>query len=90
MSGRAGRRGLDDRGICIMMMDQDMDEDACREMVQVGGRGSQCACALQVVVFPCRTLPLASGVGRHQLAPFAEAEREREERERETLQRFVY
>ncbi|MEW5305305.1 MAG: hypothetical protein WDW36_007855 [Sanguina aurantia] len=34
MSGRAGRRGMDDRGICIMMIDQEMDEATCKEMVQ--------------------------------------------------------
>lgn len=35
MSGRAGRRGKDDRGICIMMIDKRMDATICK-----------CACAL--------------------------------------------
>ena len=33
MSGRAGRRGKDDRGICIMT-DEKMEESAMREMLQ--------------------------------------------------------
>ncbi|GAB4813622.1 hypothetical protein N2152v2_000668 [Parachlorella kessleri] len=34
MSGRAGRRGKDDRGVAIMMVDDQMDEPTCRAMVQ--------------------------------------------------------
>ena len=34
MSGRAGRRGLDDRGIVIMMMDQQMEPDVARTMLK--------------------------------------------------------
>lgn len=30
MSGRAGRRGKDDRGMTIMMMDSAMDEATCK------------------------------------------------------------
>ena len=30
MSGRAGRRGKDDRGMCIMMIDDSMDATTCR------------------------------------------------------------
>ncbi len=30
MSGRAGRRGKDDRGICIMMIDKRMDATICK------------------------------------------------------------
>ena len=30
MSGRAGRRGKDDRGMCIMMIDENMDAATCR------------------------------------------------------------
>ncbi|KAH9305965.1 hypothetical protein KI387_010369 [Taxus chinensis] len=32
MSGRAGRRGKDDRGICIIMIDETMDMKTCKEM----------------------------------------------------------
>jgi ATP-dependent RNA helicase DOB1 len=34
MSGRAGRRGLDDRGIVIMMVDEKMDPTVARNMVR--------------------------------------------------------
>ncbi|KAG9003025.1 ATP-dependent RNA helicase mtr4 [Tulasnella sp. JGI-2019a] len=34
MSGRAGRRGLDDRGIVIMMVDQKLDPGAAKTMVK--------------------------------------------------------
>ena len=30
MSGRAGRRGKDDKGVCIMVVDDKMDADTCR------------------------------------------------------------
>uniref|UniRef100_A0A0C9RKJ1 TSA: Wollemia nobilis Ref_Wollemi_Transcript_13665_3749 transcribed RNA sequence n=1 Tax=Wollemia nobilis TaxID=56998 RepID=A0A0C9RKJ1_9CONI len=33
MSGRAGRRGKDERGICIMMIDKQMDMTTCKEMI---------------------------------------------------------
>ncbi|KAK9798903.1 hypothetical protein WJX73_005375 [Symbiochloris irregularis] len=33
MSGRAGRRGKDDRGLCIMMVDDSMDASTCKEIV---------------------------------------------------------
>ena len=34
MSGRAGRRGLDDKGIIIMMMDEKMEPDVAKNMVK--------------------------------------------------------
>ena len=35
MSGRAGRRGLDDKGIVILMVDQKMSPGACKNIVKV-------------------------------------------------------
>lgn len=34
MSGRAGRRGKDDRGVTVMMVDDKIDAKICKEMVQ--------------------------------------------------------
>lgn len=34
MSGRAGRRGLDDRGIVIMMLDDKMEPAVCKDMIK--------------------------------------------------------
>lgn len=35
MSGRAGRRGLDERGVVIMMVDQELDPDVAKGMIMV-------------------------------------------------------
>lgn len=35
MSGRAGRRGLDERGVVIMMVGQELDPHVAKGMVMV-------------------------------------------------------
>lgn len=35
MAGRAGRRGLDDRGIVIQMIDEKMEQSVARNMLTV-------------------------------------------------------
>lgn len=35
MSGRAGRRGIDDRGIVILMVDEKMSPQAGKQIVKV-------------------------------------------------------
>ena len=34
MSGRAGRRGLDDKGITILMVDEKMDQEIAKGMLK--------------------------------------------------------
>ncbi len=37
MSGRAGRRGIDDRGIVMLMVDERMDSTVGKALLKVGG-----------------------------------------------------
>lgn len=39
MSGRAGRRGMDDRGIVILMVDEKMSPTVGKQLLKVTGRG---------------------------------------------------
>jgi len=34
MSGRAGRRGLDDKGVCILMANKKMEHDVAKAILQ--------------------------------------------------------
>ncbi|VDN43848.1 unnamed protein product [Gongylonema pulchrum] len=34
MSGRAGRRGKDDRGLVILMVDQQMGQDVAKQIIK--------------------------------------------------------
>jgi len=36
MSGRAGRRGLDDKGIVILMVDEKMSPSVGKQIIKVG------------------------------------------------------
>ena len=50
MSGRAGRRGLDDKGIVIMMVDEKMSPSVGKNLVKVSPAcfsAAQPACLLQ-------------------------------------------
>ena len=38
MSGRAGRRGLDERGIVMLMVDEKMDSAVGKGLLKVSGR----------------------------------------------------
>ena len=48
MSGRAGRRGLDDKGIVILMVDQKMSPGACKNIVKV-----TVVCEVFVLIYGC-------------------------------------
>lgn len=42
MSGRAGRRGIDDRGIVILIVDEKMGPDVGKELLKVGLIEKEC------------------------------------------------
>ena len=50
MSGRAGRRGLDDKGIVMLMVDQKMSPGACKNIVKVSLRNSFVSVHIKVYV----------------------------------------
>ncbi len=58
MSGRAGRRGKDDKGMCIMMIDDQMTADICRCDHSLGARfGDFCLRAHCILVPPVSGTP---------------------------------
>lgn len=44
MSGRAGRRGMDDRGIVILMVDEKMSPTIGKQLLKVGEREKLFCC----------------------------------------------
>lgn len=42
MSGRAGRRGLDERGIVMLMIDEQMDSSVGKNLLKVSTKNVQC------------------------------------------------
>lgn len=48
MSGRAGRRGLDERGVVIMMIDEKMEPAVAKGMVKVTRHILYFMCAVQL------------------------------------------
>ena len=69
MSGRAGRRGRDDRGFVFLMVDDSLDESTARAMMLVrhhgqSWAGGQCPRALRL---PCLLLHGAQALHPHLL-----------------------
>jgi hypothetical protein len=69
MSGRAGRRGKDDRGITVMMVDGEMGEEVARGLVQgkalplVGGSEGGGGCCGAAAWCPVNSAVRAAAVG---------------------------
>lgn len=44
MSGRAGRRGLDERGIVIMIVDEKLEPEVGKSLLKVSALALKCPC----------------------------------------------
>ena len=48
MSGRAGRRGLDERGIVIMIVDEKLEPEVGKSLLKVSALTLKCLCFQRV------------------------------------------